>query len=457
MEIIIDFNQISSSPVAFAWWFFTTIGWIYPVFLLMYGLLLTWQNYIRNRYRRQRKYILLAIDVPKNNEQSPLAVENIFAQLAAAHQPLKFHDKWWKGEINDSFSFEIVSLGGYIQFIIHARDTFRDLIEAAIYAQYPDAEITEVEDYTQKWKIKFPNDQYDLFGTELKLAKSDVYPIITYKLFEDSLSQELKDPMAGLLEALTRIGPGEEIWVQFLITPANNDWGDKAKPIINRLVGAKDSGTKDLFSRVTNLFTYVLDALLTAPSETKAGASKEPPTQMLHLTPGKKDEVAAIEHKVNKIGYHTRIRFAYLAEKSKFFKEKASKGIYGSFKQFNDLGLNSLKPDSRYLTGGIVFMKERRLIWRKTKMLIRCRNRAHFMSPGEYGFILNTEELASLWHFPMMTVKAPLVKKTEAKRAEPPITLPLEQRRTHGTPADTRPATTKAEPPQNLPIPDLYG
>lgn len=453
MEIVIDFSQINSNPAAFAWWFFTTIGWIYPVFLFMYGLVLTWQNYIRNRYRRQRHYILLAIDVPKNNEQSPRAVENIFSQIAAAHQPLKFHDKWWKGEINDSFSFEIVSLGGYIQFIIHTRDTYRDLIEAVIYAQYPDAEITEVEDYTQKWKIKFPNDQYEVFGTELKLAKSDVYPIITYKEFEDALAQELKDPMAGLLEALSRIGPGEEMWVQFLITPADNDWGDKAQSIINKLVGARAGSKKDIFSRITGLVTYAIDAVLTAPSATGTKSSKdEPLTQMLHLTPGRKDEVAAIEHKINKIGYHTRIRFVYLAEKSKFVKSKAQHGIYGSFKQFNDLGLNSIKPDGRFFTGGIVFMKKQRLIWRKNRMLIRCRNRAQFMSPGSYGFVLNTEELASLWHFPLMTVKAPLLKKTEAKRAEPPISLPVESVHIHNTPSDRRAAAAaKASPPENLP------
>ena len=317
MEIVIDINQISSSPVALAWWFFTTIGWIVPVFFVIYGMLLTWQNYIRNRYRQKRTYILLAIDVPKNNEQSPLAVENIFSQLAAAHQPLKFYQKWWDGEINDSFSFEIVSLGGYIQFIIHARDVYRDLIEAIIYAQYPDAEITEIEDYTQKWKIKFPNEQYELHGTELKLAKPDVFPIITYKVFEDSLSQELKDPMAGLLEALTRIGPGEEIWVQFLLTPADNDWGDKAKPVIRKMIGAKGGGDKDIFSRITNSVNYVIDALFTAPTETKS--NDKAPSNILYLTPGQKDEWAAIGHKISKISFNTRIPYLSLPHNIKIF------------------------------------------------------------------------------------------------------------------------------------------
>src|SRR3990167_1299226 len=149
MEIIIDLSAIPThDPIAFVWWFSKTIGWIYPVFLFVYGLILGWQIYIRNQYKKGRHYILLAIDIPKGNEQTPKAVENMFSHLAGAHQPLKFHHKWWKGEVPESFAFEIVSLGGYIQFLIHTADWYRDLVEAIVYAQYPDAEIAEVEDYT---------------------------------------------------------------------------------------------------------------------------------------------------------------------------------------------------------------------------------------------------------------------------------------------------------------------
>ncbi len=448
MDIVIDFSSIpTENPITFAWWFFKTIGWIYPVFLFAYGLILAWQNYIRNQYRKKRKYILLAVDVPKDNEQTPRAIDHLFSHLAGAHQPLKFYETWWAGEINDSFSFEIVSLGGYIQFIIHTRDTYRDLIEAIIYAQYPDAEITEIEDYTKKWQLKFPNDKYDLWGTELRLAKNYVYPLITYQEFEDSLSQELKDPMASILEALSRIGPGEEIWAQFLITPADNDWGEKAKPIINKLIGAKGKAKKTIVDRIFDIPDLITEAL--SPAPTPSVKREEPPSQMLYLTQGQKDTVSAIEHKISRIGFHTRIRFIYLAEKPVFHKHRGGQSVYGSFKQFNDLGLNSLKPDARYLTGGIVFFKKLRLKWRKNKILLRYKNRGHYLSPGEYGFVLNTEELASLWHFPVLTVKAPLVKKTEAKKAEPPMSLPVEgQSRIRPITEVTAP---KASPPPNLP------
>ncbi|MFC1703002.1 hypothetical protein ACFLZO_00880 [Patescibacteria group bacterium] len=46
---------------------------------------------------------------------------------------------------------------------------------------------------------------------------------------------------------------------------------------------------------------------------------------------------------------------------------------------------------------------------------------------GATPYILNVEELATLFHFPMIDIKAPLVSKTEAKRAEPPAKLPTEE------------------------------
>ena len=45
--------------------------------------------------------------------------------------------------------------------------------------------------------------------------------------------------------------------------------------------------------------------------------------------------------------------------------------------------------------------------------------------------ILNVEELATLWHFPSLLVKSPLVKKAEAKRGEPPVGLPIGSNEDH--------------------------
>ncbi|OGY50605.1 MAG: hypothetical protein A3J65_03040 [Candidatus Buchananbacteria bacterium RIFCSPHIGHO2_02_FULL_45_11b] len=463
MNIVIDFSSIpTDSPIAFGWWFFKTIGWIYPVFLFTYALILFWQLWLRNNYRRERKYMMVAVDVPKNIENGPKGVENIFNQLAGAHQPLKVHEKWWTGEIPNSFSFEIASFEGYIQFFIHFEQKYRDLIEAIVYAQYPEAEIMEVEDYTKDWRLKFPSEKYNLWGTELKLAKKEYYPIRTYEEFEHV--EGFVDPMAGILEALTRIGPGEQVWIQLVVTPADNDWGKGAENLIIKLSGGKVERKKTIFDRIFDIPGIVwelLNPVLAAPSTKK----DEPYNLMMNLTPGQKDVINAIEKKTGKLGFHTKIRLIYFAEKDKFVKPKAN-AIYGAFKQFNTLDLNSVKPDAKTLTGGIVFFKKRRVIARQNKIFYRYKNRGHWLEPGSYGKILNSQELASLYHFPIMTVKAPMVKKSEAKKAEPPMTLPVS--RSFISPRKEKPAPvkpeeaapaqiektalTKAGPPANLPI-----
>lgn len=45
---------------------------------------------------------------------------------------------------------------------------------------------------------------------------------------------------------------------------------------------------------------------------------------------------------------------------------------------------------------------------------------------GAKYFILNVEELATLYHFPSMLIASPLLKRTEVKKSDAPVQLPLE-------------------------------
>ncbi len=170
---------------------------------------------------------------------------------------------------------------------------------------------------------------------------------------------------------------------------------------------------------------------------------------MQYLTPGQKDTVVAIEDKISRVGFYTRIMYVYIAEKDKFHKGKAGHSLYGSLKQFNTLGLNGLKPHSKKFTGGVVYFKKRRLNKRKRQLLHHYIERGQQLSPGEYGEVLVATELATLWHFPVLTVKTPLVKKSESKKAEPPMSLPVSE-----NPIGIKPVGERvgAEPPTNLPI-----
>ena len=74
------------------------------------------------------------------------------------------------------------------------------------------------------------------------------------------------------------------------------------------------------------------------------------------------------------------------------------------------------------------------------------------MKRGRQGYVLNIEELASLWHFPVMEVQAPSVQKVDAKKAQAPIDLPLEMPRAtvHSVPLSSQKMSSEKTPQEKV-------
>ena len=180
-------------------------AWISIAIVLVWGFIKVYQAYKQGQYVSRLRYVLLAIDVPSATEQSPKALEHLFSNLIGSKSSITWKEKWIMGKMHPKFAFEIVSTEGYIQFYVRTQTRFRDTIEAGIYAHYPDAEIVEVEDYVHALPDKFPNDDYEMWGSELVLSKPEIFPIRTYVDFEDRMTQEIKDPLAQTLETMSKM------------------------------------------------------------------------------------------------------------------------------------------------------------------------------------------------------------------------------------------------------------
>lgn len=441
MEITINLNALLNfllelgnfPPIVIAWILFKSGCWIFVLWAFLWGFWQVWIKHIQDRYKENIEYILLAFNIPKEseqNQQSPKAAEHIFSQLMGAYTSINLKEKYWQGKVQQKFFLEIVSLEGYIQFLIRAPIRFRDLVEAAFYAQYPEAEITEVADYTQNVQIeKFPSEEYDLTGSEIILAKDAIYPIKTYPNFEHPLTQELKDPLAALLEILSMLKKGEQIWLQIMITPdlkANKSLRKRGLSAINKMARIKEEAHKNLGDKGVNLFMETLDRLgeiiypLWKPTEQK----KEEISIMPFLTSGEKVVIEAIEGKISKIGFPTKIRFVYLAKKEVFSSKRGLNPIFGAFQQFNTLNLNEFRPDSKSLVKPFYFFSKIRKARRQTRLFRNYKARER--TAGSTPFILNIEELATIYHFPVLAVvKTPSIAKTISRKAEPPFTLPV--------------------------------
>lgn len=145
---------------------------------------------------------------------------------------------------------------------------------------------------------------------------------------------------------------------------------------------------------------------------------------MMDLSPLEKKQIEAIQMKSSKIGFQTKIRMLYVAKKEVMNKAKVSNGFVGYIKQFIALDLNSFKPDlKKTMTKTVYFNKDSRLVTKKRKIFNNYISRSTY---GRNPFLLNIEELATLWHFPVeANVKSPLIQKAPGRKADAPSSLPL--------------------------------
>ncbi len=428
--IRISIEQFTNlGPLEQQWWIFTHGGWALILFI---GVPL----WLKERLRRKRiehiehtKYVLLALDVPKGTEQSPKAVESIFTALAGAHSHGNLIEHYWDGHVQEPFSFEIASLGGYIQFFVRTPEQFRDLVEAAIYAQYPDAEIIESEDYVDRIPSFYDTEEFDLWGTELTFTNKNYFPIRTYPEFEHTASEDFKDPMAGILEILSRVHPDEDVWLQFLVTPIEDEWKEEGLAVVEKMAGVTHAAHKPgvaarMGSGLVETLRVMGHSLIPYNKDEETHTTEKSTTNDKRVTPGQKVIMEAIEKKIAKIGFRVKPRMIYWGRRETFTKGRGVAAVMGAIQQFNTLNLNGFKPSKLVTTKANYFLVKSRITKRQRKVLIAYKRRDPFRGAGP-GIILNTEELATVFHFPVATVKAPLVRKTELKKSEPPFALPV--------------------------------
>jgi len=435
MNIVIDLSSITGffnqTPDLILWRFFLLFGWIPIAITFLWGAKESWVFYIKTKWQGTQKFILLAIDIPKGNEQTAMAVENLFTYMAGAHKNFNLVETYWDGQYQLSFSFEIISVEGYTQFLIWTPAHYRDLVESAVYSQYPDAEITEVNDYTQGTPTQFPDDEYDLWGCEFMQAKNPMYPIKTYEQFEHNLGEpetQYKDPMASLMDLYSSLRKGEQIWFQILVTPMGFDWPIEGEKEVSKILKEKVPTTfaNNFIDGILGLIEKFSEGVysLWGDIEDKKD-TKEDALKMMNLKPKAKKQVEAIYEKTSKLGFGFKSRLVYLARKEVMNKPKVISGFVGYMKQFMDLDLNNLKPDMSVTATSVdYFFEDYRNNVRKNKIMRAYKGRS--TTKGRKKGLLNIKELATIWHFPAESaVRAPLIQKAPGRKAGPPIQLPV--------------------------------
>ncbi|MDP2664141.1 MAG: hypothetical protein Q8P08_01765, partial [bacterium] len=152
----------------------------------------------------------------------------------------------------------------------------------------------------------------------------------------------------------------------------------------------------------------------------------------MKLTPGEREVLRGIEEKLAKFGYDCNIRFIYLGKRDVFFKPTV-KTVFGFFKEVSTENMGGLRPTSTTMTKVksvfFWFFDKRRLYLRKRRMLRYYIKRWAILFPRKgMTYILNTEELATIYHFPGQRVApAAGVSRVTAKKKGAPAELPVDE------------------------------
>ncbi len=370
--------------ILFQYW-----GWTLIAAYLIWQI---WQNRRKVEFVENTEHTMLQIIVPKNNDKAELSAEQLYASL---HGILRSPSELLReGHVQEHLSFEVVSNDGVINFYVWVPAHLRDYVESQIYAQYPTVQIlADVEDYARR-----PVDGKLTVVSEIKTTKDFIFPIRTFTTFE-------VDPLAGITTVLAKLEPTEQLWVQTLIRPIDDGWHARSLQYIKESKEGKKSSLIDgweikLFLLPLELIARFLE-LLFAP---KSDGKPEKKEDKKELSPGQQTVNAAIETKAEKIGYEVKVRVAYIGDSADIAKQRLQ-ALFGGYKQFNTINLNSL-------AGGGYDTSEEAL----------QEYRARFFAGG--GFVLNVEELASLYHLPHTNVETPNIAWTTGKVGEPPVNLP---------------------------------
>jgi hypothetical protein len=331
------------------------------------------------------EHTLLVLEIPRTNDKQELAAEQMFASLHGILRSKR--ELASQGGLQEHISFEVAAINKQIRFYVWVPKYLQNFVEGQIYAQYPTVQIHQAdEDYAARMF-----DQSVQCTAELSLIDNEVLPIKTFQSFE-------VDPLAAITATLAKLEQSnEEMWIQVLARPIADDWHRKSSRYTNRVKNGRHGGG----DAVGILGQYLLQALeaLWKPPEDKT-ATKAP-----EVSERDKGRISEVEKKSTKLGYQVKVRLVYLGSNQATARLRMQ-AIIGTFKQYNSTNLNGFRQKNMsFSPEGVAQYRARFFIDR--------------------GYILNIEELASLFHLPHTNVETPSIVWASAKTAEPPSKLPV--------------------------------
>lgn len=288
-------------------------------------------------------------------------------------------------------SLEIISAKGVIDFYAAVPISLVEVLKQAVFSAYPSARLEEVAEHNIFSSVGGIS---STFGGELTLKENFAYPISTY--------QDIKrDPINSLLNSLSTLEKEDGAGIQLLIRPAEGGWRKKASALASKKRAGKEKskGPEQLFSWASDLF-----GALVKPPEEKGGSGGSSDKQLSSL---EETTLNAIDEKTKHPAFETTIRVitsSNVAQRS----QSVLNNIVHSFALFDAPGKNGFK-----------FTPAQDIEQFTTAYILR------FFPAGHKKNILNSIELASLYHFPQQdNIPTAQLSRQDSKQVDGPRNMP---------------------------------
>ena len=325
--------------------------------------------------------------------------ETIFASIGGLKASRGF--KAWLLGRKDNFSFEVVASNSKISFYITAPKDRSLYLEQQIHAYYPDASIEEVDDYNAF------NPQGTVLAAYLKANKSFIYPFLDYK---DMSS----DPMNSLINVMSKLEHDESIAIQYVVRSAKKGWHSVIKNAVLKAYEKKDIGELRRIggSTISSSVNFIIYDLFLGIF----GSSKKPekednlnnPANKKELTEKEREMLKKMEEKNSKSGLDVNLRVIVSSKdpiKSKtYFANITSAFSEYSYYQYGNSFKSPVKKNQKDIVDNFIY---RRFI-------------------ESQSFLLNTQELVSMYHLPLPHTETPNIDWLTSKTAPAPNNVPKE-------------------------------
>lgn len=392
-----------------------------------------WYHYRGDYFTAGITWTLLEVEVPRENDKTPLAMELILTNALYQITQKGLWEKYVQGAVRFWTTLEMTSTEGRIRFFMRCPSRMAGLLETQVYAQYPQAKVRPIadeDDYVWKVGDIRKDSAWNCWGCEFKLEKNDAYPIktyIKYGLDKPATKEEHKvDPLTPTIELFGTMGKDEHMWMQIFVAASQKEYGhghhghkfvEEAQAELDRLSAP-----------------YTREHL----KPDGVGVTLEP-----RVPDFLKSKFEGIKAKVQKLPFDCGIRLIYAAKKEAF-RNESRRALRTIFRQYYDPDSNALvRFNNTQFDYPWQDLSGNRIWQVKKRMIDRYRTRTFFNAPffvqwkwpwfidffvsfyTPEVFVLNSEEIATIFHFPGMVSETPTFKRIESKVAKPPQNLPM--------------------------------